>query len=173
MSKKRCESKKSKKEIVTKGEKRNKHLAIIVVSVVIAALVAYIFVFSGKSLDGKTQSIDVSHDVVKIPLEKVSDGIARFFHYTIGGKDIKFFVLKSSDGVIRAAFDTCDVCYPKKKGYRQEGDFMVCNNCGQMFESVLINVRKGGCNPVPLDRTVEGRNLVIKVADIQRGAFYF
>jgi uncharacterized membrane protein len=173
MSKKCSKSKKSKKEIVTGGEKRNKHLAIIVVSVVIAALVAYIFVFSGKSLDGKTQSINVSHEDVKIPLEKVSDGTARFFHYTIGGKDIKFFVLKSSDGVIRAAFDTCDVCYPEKKGYRQEGDFMICNNCGQRFESVLINVRKGGCNPVPLDRTVEGSNLIIKVADIQRGTFYF
>jgi uncharacterized membrane protein len=173
MSKECCGSKKSKKEIVTGGEKRNKHLVTIVVSVVIAALVAYIFVFNGKSLDGKTQSINVSHEAVKIPLEKVSDGTAQFFYYTIGGKDIKFFVLKSSDGVIRAAFDTCDVCYPEKKGYRQEGDFMVCNNCGQKFQSILINVRKGGCNPVPLDRTVEGSNVVIKVADIQKGAFYF
>lgn len=173
MSKKSRGSRKSKKEIVTEGEKRNKHLLIIVVGVLIAAIVAYIFVFSGKNLDGNTQSINVSHEDVKIPLEKVSDGTARFFHYTIGGKDIKFFVLKSSDGIIRAAFDTCDVCYPEKKGYRQEGDFMVCNNCGQRFESVLINVRKGGCNPAPLYRTVEGGNLVIKVADIQRGAFYF
>ena len=173
MSKKCCETKKSKKEIVTGGKKNSKHVAIIVVSVVIAALVTYSFVFSGKSLEGKIQSINVSHEDVKIPLAKVNDGTARFFHYSIGGKDIKFFVLKSSDGVIRAAFDTCDVCYPEKEGYRQEGDFMVCNNCGQRFESVLINVRKGGCNPVPLDRTVEGSNLVIKVADIQRGAFYF
>jgi uncharacterized membrane protein len=173
MSKKCCEDKKSKKEIVTGGEKRNKRLMVVVISVAIAALVAFIFVFSGKNLDGKTQAIDVSHEYVKIPLEKVSDGTAKFFNYSMGGKDIKFFILKSSDGVIRAAFDTCDVCFPERKGYRQEGDFMVCNNCGQKFESVYINVKRGGCNPVPLDRKVEGDNLVIKVADIHRGAFYF
>ena len=32
---------------------------------------------------------------------------------------------------------------------------MVCNNCGQRFPSNLINEVRGGCNPSPLERTIE------------------
>ncbi len=81
--------------------------------------------------------------------------------------------MKSSDGVMRAAFDACDVCFREKKGYRQEGDVMVCNNCGQRFPSTKINVLKGGCNPAPLGRTVQGDSLVINASDIEQGGWYF
>jgi uncharacterized membrane protein len=50
---------------------------------------------------------------------------------------------------------------------------MVCNNCGQMFPSVKINVIKGGCNPAPLDRQVVDDYLVLRAADIETGAYYF
>jgi uncharacterized membrane protein len=50
---------------------------------------------------------------------------------------------------------------------------MVCNNCGQQFPSVRINEVKGGCNPSPLARSVQGDKLVFKVADIESGSFYF
>ena len=108
------------------------------------------------------------------PLSTFDDGKAKYYSYKDrSGKEIKFFVLKSSDGVVRAAFDACDVCYASKKGYRQEGDFMVCNNCGQRFASTRINEVKGGCNPAPLERKVEGSNLVVAVADVTTGAWYF
>jgi uncharacterized membrane protein len=111
---------------------------------------------------------------ITVPVSTFDDGKAKYFSYQApGGKTIKFFALKSSDGVIRAAFDACDVCYQSKKGYRQEGDFMVCNNCGQRFSSVRVNEVKGGCNPSPLERKIEGENLVITVADILTGSKYF
>ena len=71
---------------------------------------------------------------------------------------MKYFVLKSSDGTVRAAFDACDVCYAQKKGYQQEGDEMVCGNCGQRFPSAQINEVEGGCNPSPIERTVKGQD---------------
>lgn len=111
--------------------------------------------------------------VVKIPVADVSDSNAHYFTYKGAKANINFFVLKSSDGVIRAAFDACDVCYREKKGYRQEGDYMVCNNCGQRFASVNINEIKGGCNPAPLERTVQGNNLILNASDIENGAWYF
>ena len=85
---------------------------------------------------------------------------------------VTYFVLKSSDGVIRAAIDACDVCYRAGKGYTQEGDYMVCENCGQRFASTRINVVKGGCNPAPLNRVVKGSNLIIKIADINQNSWY-
>ena len=75
--------------------------------------------------------------------------------------------------MVRAAFDACDVCYAAKKGYRQEGNFMVCNNCGQKFISTRINEVRGGCNPAPLERKIVGDKLVIATADILTGARYF
>ena len=78
-----------------------------------------------------------------------------------------------ADGVIRAAFDACDVCWPAGKGYVQEGDQMICRNCGRRFDSVRINEVKGGCNPAPLQRRIQGDTLVITVNDIRSGMRYF
>ena len=75
--------------------------------------------------------------------------------------------------LIRAAFDACDVCWPSGKGYYQDGDVMVCRNCGRRFASVKINEVKGGCNPAPLKRTITGDKLVIQTSDILAGKQYF
>ncbi len=110
---------------------------------------------------------------IEIPIAHVDDGKAHYFQHKVNDSTVKFFVVKSSDGVIRAAFDACDVCFPAKKGYSQDGDFMVCNNCGQRFHSSRINVVKGGCNPAPLTRQVVADNLVIRVEDVSSGARFF
>ena len=110
---------------------------------------------------------------VTFPASLFEDGKARHFEHVDGKFTIRYFVLKSSDGVIRAAFDACDVCWPANKGYYQEGDYMVCRNCGRKFASVLVNEVKGGCNPAPLNRTLESGKLVIQVKDIQEGRQFF
>jgi len=111
--------------------------------------------------------------VVRLSTAGLDDGLARFYTYQAGAKTIRFFVLKGSDGVVRAAFDACDVCYPAKKGYHQEGDVMVCNNCGTRFPSVRINVERGGCNPAPLEMRVQGDSVIIRAQDLQAGSRYF
>ena len=107
------------------------------------------------------------------PVSMFADGKARHFEYQTGEHTIKFFILKSSDGVIRAAFDACDVCWPAGKGYYQEGDQMVCRNCGRRFASLRINEVRGGCNPAPLTRNIVGDQLVIKAEHIMEGLQYF
>jgi uncharacterized membrane protein len=102
-----------------------------------------------------------------------NDGKARFYRLKAQSGPIDFFVVRSHDGVIRSAFDTCDVCYKSLKGYRQEGDDMVCNNCDQRFKTDMVNVVKGGCNPAPLQRQQVGETIVIVVNDIENGAWYF
>jgi uncharacterized membrane protein len=110
---------------------------------------------------------------VRYPVSMFADGKARHFDYSANGLTIRYFVLKSADGVIRAAFDACDVCWPAGKGYYQEGDEMVCRNCGRRFASMLINEVKGGCNPAPLNRSIQGDQLIIKPEDIVQGQTYF
>lgn len=111
---------------------------------------------------------------IAISISDVSSGNARFFDYTASnGSPVRFFVIKSSDGVYRAALDACDVCYWAKKGYYQSGDNMVCRNCGREFPSALVNEVSGGCNPVPISRAVDGDRLIIKASELERWKTYF
>ena len=111
---------------------------------------------------------------LSFPVSDFADGQARFFKYASArGKELRFFVMRSADGVTRAAFDTCDVCFRERRGYRQSGDSMICNNCGQAFRSTSINEVKGGCNPAPLDGVIEGDRIVLRAAALEQGAFYF
>jgi uncharacterized membrane protein len=115
---------------------------------------------------------DVGNETVSYPLALFDDGKAQHFEYAFSGMTIRYFILRSSDGVVRTAFDACDVCQPSQ-GYFQDGDHMVCRNCNRRFASVRINEVQGGCNPVPLERTVQGDRIVIRAADIIQGHTYF
>jgi len=147
-------------------------LAGIALLMVAGAAFAYVSTRGGGGTETATAQAAAGGDV-KIALADVSDGKAHFYSYDAGGTQVKYFVLKSSDGKVRAAFDACDVCYAQKKGYHQEGDEMVCNNCGRRFPSTKINEVEGGCNPSPLTRTVKGQDLVLATADLQAGVQYF
>lgn len=156
---------------------KRRQLTLVGVIVVLCVVAIYVIWGSGKSesaLNSGHQAIGAIGQDVRIPISEVSDGKAKFYHYKLANnQEISFFVLKSSDGVIRAAFNACDVCYEKRRGYHQEGDDMVCNNCGKHFPSSKVNEVQGGCNPAPLRRVVEGDQLVIRASDLQQGGFYF
>jgi len=122
----------------------------------------------------KTILTPTSDGLVRIPLADVNDGRARFYNYgATNGKTVRFFVIKSSDGVYRAAADACDVCYRSKMGYHQEGDDMVCNKCARRFPSNDVNVITGSCNPDGVPRSIEGSNLLIAAADLDARAAMF
>lgn len=121
----------------------------------------------------KTITLTPAKDLIKIPIADINDGKAHYYRVeAVDGIMVTFFVLKSSDGIIRAAIDACDVCYRSGKGYIHEGDFMVCTNCGMKFASNRINEVKGGCNPAPLKRRIDDRNLVIEMKDINANSWY-
>lgn len=110
---------------------------------------------------------------IRIPLTDLSDK-AQFFDYAVANdKKVRFFVVKSADGVYRAALDACDVCYHAQKGYSQDGADMVCNNCGMRFHTSLINEVSGGCNPIGLTRVIQDNQLIIKTAELSNGGRFF
>ena len=76
-----------------------------------------------------------------------------FFPYEINGTKMEVLAVKASDGSIRTAFNTCQVCYSSGKGYyKLDGDTLVCQNCGNRFSSDQVEVQKGGCNPVGITK---------------------
>ena len=66
------------------------------------------------------------------------------------------------------AFNTCQVCYDSGRGYYvQEGDVLVCQNCGNRFSAEQVELIKGGCNPVPIDsenKTDDGTTITYLVS---------
>ncbi len=166
----------AKKAAVLGAEKKyNRPLLIVVIlAVLLAGGAAFYVATEGESVTATAPAPAASTStIVSFPVSLFDDGKARHFEHVDGNFTIKYFILKSSDGVIRAAFDACDVCWPAGKGYYQDGDHMVCRNCGRRFASVLVNEVQGGCNPAPLNRNVEDGNLIIQVKDIQKGRQYF
>src|ERR1044071_8377539 len=149
---------------------------LVLVAVALAAVVAY--VIAGRGGERATTvagngAAKAAAEGVSVPLSELS-GKARFYEYkAASGKTVRFFAVKSSDGVYRAALDACDTCFAAKKGYTQEGDDMVCNNCGMHFPSAKVNEVKGGCNPVGLERKVAGDTLNISAKELEAGTSYF
>ncbi|BBO71577.1 hypothetical protein DSCA_55070 [Desulfosarcina alkanivorans] len=167
----------TKKAIVMNAGKKNPTPIVIAAVVVIAAAAGLgLFLFPGANTPGtpaagNTPTADDGR--ITYAASMFADGKARHFQYADGNITISYFILKSTDGVIRAAFDACDVCWQAGKGYYQEGGDMVCRNCGRHFESVKVNEVQGGCNPAPLARTIENDRVVIRVADLKKGRSYF
>lgn len=166
-------SERQEKRAQFQQEKKRHPFLWVAIALVAAAAVAGIVGWKSAGSGGAYQTVVAEDGVVTIPAAQVSDGKAHYFSYRSGDAYVNFFVLKSRDGVLRAAFDACDVCYHAKKGYRQEGDAMVCNNCGMKFSSDLINEVKGGCNPAPIQRSVTDGKIVIAAADLEQGGKYF
>ena len=161
-----------KAAVMGAGEKKRNLLPLILIPICAILLTLVGFTLFNK-VSMNPQSVAMAKEVTH-PVKLFEDGRARHFQIDLGdGLAVRYFVLKSSDGVIRAAFDACDVCWTSGKGYYQEGDYMVCRNCGKRFASVKVNEIKGGCNPAPLNRQVLGENLVIQVEDIREGRQYF
>jgi uncharacterized membrane protein len=171
------EKRQAKKDVVLGTEKKG-HLPLIV-AVVCSVLIVGGGIYYATYDRQETAPVAASFSSentstqVTLPASLFADGKARHFEHVAGDFRIKYFILKSSDGVIRAAFDACDVCWPAGKGYYQEGDHMVCRNCGRRFASVLVNEVKGGCNPAPLNRKMENGKVIIEVKDILDGRQYF
>jgi uncharacterized membrane protein len=161
----------------------NRRIGLIIGGVAGVILVAVVAAVSAGVLDSlfmkspgdkaKTAGVVETANTVKIPLKVLDSGNALFLSLNSEGRRLYYFALKSTDGAYRAALDACDVCYRTNRGYRQELDQMVCNNCGQKFACDKIGEVKGGCNPHPLGRGIEGQYLVIRKADIVAGKDYF
>ena len=177
----RSQERERKKAEFSEPSQPQRKSTVILVSVllVLAAVGVYLVISASNDSPAATAvatnpaSIAPESRDIRISLADLG-GKAKFFDYKLSdNRPVRFFVIKSSDGVYRAALDACDTCYHAKKGYHQEGDDMICNNCGLHFHSSKINEVHGGCNPIGLPRTIEGDQLVIKASELESRGGYF
>jgi uncharacterized membrane protein len=144
----------------TNATKAKKNLAILTGTILVIIAAIIIFKVSIGNGNSRTSS---SGDLV-IPVNEISEK-ANFYSYTVDGTKMEVVALKASDGTIRTAFNTCQVCFDSGRGfYKQEGDELVCQNCGNRFKADQVEIVKGGCNPVPImkeNKTDDGTNITI------------
>jgi uncharacterized membrane protein len=149
------------------NRKNTKKLMLTAAALLVLAAAVY-FVFprtKGENFGSKSHEIKTVKDAdIVIPISSVSEDAA-FYPAEMKGTKLEVIAVKASDGSIRTAFNTCQVCFSSGRGYyEQEGDELICQNCGNRFRMDDVEVTRGGCNPVPITeefKSIDGENIII------------
>ncbi len=134
---------------------KKKNILFAVVIIFALGLTAYSVFFTGGEDRNETiasvKSVTNENGDMVIPISEITED-ASFYSYDELDSKIEVIAVKASDGTVRTAFNTCQVCYSSGRGYYvQKGDQLVCQNCGNTFSMDDVEVTRGGCNPVPID----------------------
>jgi uncharacterized membrane protein len=107
---------------------------------------------------------------VRINVADLKPQEVRFFQFlNAGNQEVHFFVGRDKNGEVQVAFDANEQCFKYKRGYRHEGEWMVCNKCDKSFRLTGINSGGEGCQPIPVQHQLAGSELVLAETDILRG----
>jgi uncharacterized membrane protein len=108
---------------------------------------------------------------VRFSISTLAEGKPVFRSLEYEGTKIDYIVLKTDSGV-ESYLDACAKCYPKKRGYRAEGDDLVCVACGKRYPiKKLTGI--GSCYPLPLKGRAEGDSYIIEKKELVKGQRYF
>jgi high-affinity iron transporter len=98
---------------------------------------------------------------VRIPISEIAEGSLHFFTADVNGTSIRFLVVHKLNGEFGVALDACQICGPA--GYRQEGQNVICRNCGAAIYIPSIGER-GGCNPIGVKSRLEAGDIVVDLS---------
>ena len=138
--------------------------ATIAVCFVLAVLnLTVVFAYDSRAVElSPVEDSIIEDDCVKVSLDQVSDGhLHRFAYVTENGKQIRFIVVKKTNGSsYGVGLDACDIC--GETGYYEKDGQVVCKLC-----DVVMNVNtigfKGGCNPIVIDYSVSGGYISVPI----------
>ena len=108
--------------------------------------------------------------ILRLDMSALKPLEVRFFRYVnVASQEVWFFAGRDAAGVLQVAFDANEECAKLKRGYRHQGEWVVCNKCDKSFRLAEVNAGGGGCKPVPLAHRVEGDLLVLTENDLLQG----
>lgn len=136
----------------------NKKLIIIIGSV-IAVIVLFILVKINHTTQNNIGDTEITTGGdLTVTKSDITDQM-KLYPYESNGVYMEVMAVKASDGTVRTALNTCQNCYNSGKGYyTQEGNILICQNCGNKFEIDQIGILTGGCNPIPILDGIESEN---------------
>lgn len=172
---KKKKKKQNNKKTVNKKNYSNWPLIILAVAVLFVAVIVTLTLnknnadkknFTQSTSTNSTQNAQVINqgESLTIPISELSD-TAKFYPVEIDGTQMEIIAVKDSEGNIRTAFNTCQICYDSGRGYyKQVGNKLVCQNCGNQFTMDQIEIESGSCNPWPIfseNKTVTDESISI------------
>jgi uncharacterized membrane protein len=148
---------------------------ILIVVLVVAAVLSTELLLEGRLQHSGFQRVTPGPDGrMSIDISRLQPLEVRFFRFlNRGNQEVKFFVGKDGTGVVHVAFDTNESCAKLKRGYRHEGEWLVCNKCDKSFRLAEVNAGGGGCKPVPLVHRIADGHLLLAESDVLAGWRYF
>lgn len=171
-------------EGMSKKKKNNEAAGFNKIYLILAVAAIFVFVGYRFILPQNNDTKDASYlsqgtiDGVDLKLAKADvTEKASFYAYDKAGTYMEVIAVKASDGSVRTALNTCQVCYDSGQGYyKQEGSTLVCQNCGNVFGIDELELIKGGCNPVPImqeNKTEDGEYITISGQFLADNKSYF
>jgi high-affinity iron transporter len=98
---------------------------------------------------------------LRIPLSQLMDSSLHYYTTEVSQADIRFLVIHKAGGDYATVLDACQICGPV--GYRQDGQNVICRNCGAAIYIPSIG-QSGGCNPIAVKSRVENGEVVVDLS---------
>ena len=141
--------------------------AAVLCAVVVLALAAEFVYARTVARPPKATVLAARENQVRVPLSELTDSSLHFYSAEVNSTLIRFLVIHRQNGDYGTALDACEICGPV--GYRQEGQDVICLNCGAAMNIPSIGQR-GGCNPIGVKSRVEGEELVVDLSALADAA---
>jgi FTR1 family protein len=130
--------------------------------------VAVVISFAGEYVYGRVaaapspaKTLVAQDNLVRIPLSELTDSSLHFYTADVNGTVIRFLVIHKQNGDYATALDACQIC--GTAGYRQEGQNVICRNCGASIYIPSIG-QSGGCNPISVKSRVAGGEVIVDLS---------
>ncbi len=108
---------------------------------------------------------------VDVDLEIVKDGhLHRFVYRTSGGEMVRYIVILKGGSAYGVGLDACEIC--GATGYYERDNQVICKLCDVQMNKATIGTR-GGCNPIPIEYSIEGGKLKVPKSELEKNARIF
>lgn len=108
---------------------------------------------------------------IDVPLEQIQDGhLHRYVYRASTGEQVRYIVILKGGSSYGVGLDACEIC--GATGYYERDNQVICKLCDVQMNKATIGT-KGGCNPIPIEYSIEEGNLRVPQAELERNARIF
>ncbi len=148
-------------------QRRWSFAAAILCALVIVSLAAEFAYSRAMAAPTPAKTLEAQNNQVRIPLSELTDQSLHFYTADVNGTVVRFLIIHKTNGDYTAALDACQIC--GRAGYRQEGQNVICRNCGASIYVPSIGDH-GGCNPIPVKSSVVGGEVIVDLSALADAA---